>query len=194
MDNCYSTRPATPKFKREFQALVNALNKTPEEFERALIDADPSVRNGVLGEYNIVHYVCLNANPDTDYLRVLFELDPEIFGQHLFGCAYNGEYRNTPLHIACERNPDLVSLLLCRVENARYLENFDGNTPLDIALLYNLKSVENFLNSHKVTAEDLMRYNNNSMDKSKMNRECVEYLEAHTKYKKSRELREATVI
>lgn len=189
MNHCHSTRSVTPEFRHKFKALLDALNKTPDEFEQALRNAEPAVRNGELDECNIVHYVCLNSNKD--YLRVLFELEPEIFRQQLFDCAYNGEYRNTPLHIACRQNSNLVPLLLCRAENARYLENFDGNTPLDIALLYNLESVENFLNSHKVNAEDLMRYNNDSLDKSKMKRECVECLESHPKYKESRRLRNA---
>lgn len=203
----YSIRRATDEYKRKFAILVKALDKSPDEFERVLRNADPDVRNGEIHDVigvqhvdfnvcneeligaNIVHYACLN--PCTDYLRVLLKLEPDIFNQHLLGRAYNGEHGNTPLHVAFKHNPELIPLLLMRVTNTRYLSNFDGNTPLDIALLHNIKSVENFLNSSCVTAEDLMKYDNDSWNKSSMLKECVEYLESHPKYRESRRLRDA---
>lgn len=172
-----------------FMKLVNALETTPDNFGQLLSQMPREIINGTKDDYNIVHFAC--KNPNVEYLICLF--NSTSLNPRLFDIAYRGhETRDSPLHVACQYNPDAVALLLSRVnpENTMFSQNFDGYVPLDIALMHNLKSVENFLNSPHVSSENLMKYEDEVFKRNIMIPECVEYLDKHEKYIESRRLLE----
>lgn len=174
-------------YKPSLKKLIKACENDVTEFNH-LLDSIP--RDAINTTFNIKHFNNINivhwalVTTNTKSLQSLItnnNVSKTLFNKHI----NVEEDDDTVLHYACRRMPSAINMLLeCDFLDQHMLwhKNWDGNTPLDLALMSSVEAVKNLLDSPRVTIHMLKKFVPNIAFESFIKKECWEAFISHAKY------------
>lgn len=173
-------KPSLKKLVKTCENDITEFNHLLDSIPRDTINATFNIKH--LNNINIVHYACVMGNIGSlCSLITNNNVSSKLFNKHI----NVEEDDDTVLHYACWHMPLAINMLLeCDFLDKRMLwhKNWDGNTPLDLALMSSVEAIENLLNSHYVTAHMLKKFIPNIAFESFIKKECWDVLISHEKY------------
>lgn len=174
-------------YKTALKKLIKACENDTTEFNHLLnsiprdaISTPFNIKH--FNNINIVHWAFITGNEESLQLLITNNnVSKTLFNKHI----NVEEDDDTVLHYACWHMPSAINILLgCKFLDKRMLlhKNWDGNTPLDLALMSSVEAVKNLLNSPCVSARMLSKFVPNIAFKSFIKKECWDAMISHEKY------------